>query len=75
VYISESFANTMVVGANFGRIMALEDLPTVINAGLWYRKGTTTSLIPYLGIMYKNMQAGITYDININTNLVQNTGW
>jgi hypothetical protein len=56
----------MVVGANFGRIMALEDLPTVLNAGLWYRKGTTTSIIPYLGIMYKNMQAGITYDININ---------
>ena len=64
VYTSESYANTMVVGANFGRIMALEDLPTVLNAGLWYRKGTTTSIIPYLGIMYKNMQAGITYDIN-----------
>ncbi|MEI6583992.1 MAG: PorP/SprF family type IX secretion system membrane protein [Chitinophagia bacterium] len=66
VYTSESYANTIVVGANFGRIMALEDLPTVLNAGLWYRKGTTTSIIPYLGIMYKNMQAGITYDININ---------
>ena len=65
VYISESFANTMVVGANFGRIMAMEELPTVLNVGLWYRKGTTTSLIPYLGIMYKNMQAGITYDVNI----------
>jgi type IX secretion system PorP/SprF family membrane protein len=74
VYISESFANTMVVGANFGRIMALEELPTVLNAGLWYRKGTTTSLIPYLGIMFKNMQAGITYDINLVNSQNNSTG-
>jgi type IX secretion system PorP/SprF family membrane protein len=66
IYINESFANTMIMGANFGRMMSTDDLPTVFNAGIWYRKGTTTSIIPYLGIMYKNMQAGITHDININ---------
>jgi len=74
VYTSESYGNTIMAGANLGRIMALEDLPTVVNAGLWYRKGTTTSIIPYLGIMYKNMQAGITYDININNTKNNSTG-
>ena len=43
--------------------MSGDEVPTVINAGLWYKQNT--SIIPYLGIMYKNMQAGITYDINI----------
>jgi hypothetical protein len=54
--------------------MALEELPTVLNAGLWYRNGATTSIIPYMGIMFKNMQAGITYDININNTKNNSSG-
>jgi len=63
VFVFQNQADTYLVGANFGRLMSNDDLPTVINAGLWYRQNT--AVIPYLGIMYKNMQAGLTYDIYI----------
>jgi type IX secretion system PorP/SprF family membrane protein len=63
VFVFQNQADTYLVGANFGRLMSNDDLPTVINAGLWYRQNT--AIIPYLGIMYKNMQAGLTYDIYV----------
>ena len=68
LYIMENYTNTTIVGANIGRIMSMEDIPTVLNVGLWYRQNTVTVVAPYVGIMYKNMQAGITYDINIKDN-------
>ena len=63
VAVFQNQADTYLVGANFGRLMSNDELPTVINAGLWYRQNN--AVIPYLGIMYKNMQAGLTYDIYI----------
>lgn len=63
VFVFQSQADTYLIGANFGRLMSNEDLPTVFNFGLWYRQNT--AVIPYLGLMYKNMQAGLTYDVYI----------
>jgi type IX secretion system PorP/SprF family membrane protein len=63
LFVFQNQADTYLVGANFGRLMSNDELPTVLNAGLWYKQNT--AIIPYLGIMYKNMQAGITYDIYV----------
>lgn len=37
---------------------------TIVNAGLWY--WSRNSIIPYLGIAYKNMQFGASYDWTIS---------
>lgn len=63
MYALESNVNSYTVGVNFGFILGdQEELPTVLNAGLWYRGNE--AVIPYLGMMVKNVQAGFTYDIN-----------
>lgn len=63
VFVFQTLADTYLVGANFGRLMNNDDLPTVLNLGIWYRQNT--AIIPYVGLMYKNMQAGLTYDISV----------
>ena len=65
IYVLESNVNSYTVGVNFGRILDESDLPAILNAGLWYRGDE--ALIPYLGIAYKNMQVGLTYDINVSS--------
>ncbi len=64
IYVLESNSNSYTVGVNFGRILDESDQPSVLNAGLWYRGGE--ALIPYLGMVYQNLQFGFTYDINIS---------
>lgn len=61
LYVLESNLNSYTVGVNFGMILDEEERPTVLNAGLWYRGNE--AVIPYLGMSYKNLQAGLTYDI------------
>ncbi len=59
----ESNVNSYTVGVNFGFIVdETVEQPTVFNAGLWYRGNE--AVIPYLGMVFKNLQAGLTYDIN-----------
>ncbi len=63
LYVLESNLNSYTVGVNFGFIVdEAEELPTVLNAGLWYRGNE--AIIPYVGMVFKNLQAGLTYDIN-----------
>ncbi len=62
MYVFESGSNSYTVGVNFGHILDETDQPTVLNTGLWYRGNE--AIIPYLGLSYKNVQAGLTYDIN-----------
>ncbi|MDE3145149.1 MAG: PorP/SprF family type IX secretion system membrane protein [Bacteroidota bacterium] len=63
LYVMESNLHTYILGVNFGNILDDNELPTVLNTGLWYKEGGT--LIPYLGLSYKNIQGGLTYDINM----------
>jgi hypothetical protein len=67
MYVQETGLNTYTFGVNFGRILDGPDneLPSVLNLGLWYRQNE--AVIPYLGMMYKNLQTGITYDLNIGS--------
>ncbi|MES2004378.1 MAG: PorP/SprF family type IX secretion system membrane protein [Bacteroidota bacterium] len=63
LYVLESNINSYTLGVNFGRMLDESDQPTVLNAGLWYR--SNEAVIPYLGMVYGNMQVGFTYDINV----------
>ena len=36
----------------------------LINGGIWY--WSKNAIIPYVGIMYKDMQFGLTYDITVS---------
>lgn len=65
MYVMESNLNSYTVGVNFGRLLGESEQPTVINAGLWYR--SKEAVIPYLGLVYRNMQVGLTYDINMSS--------
>jgi type IX secretion system PorP/SprF family membrane protein len=62
IYVLESNLNSYTAGVNFGMILDETETPTVLNAGLWYRGNE--AVIPYLGMVYKSLQAGLTYDIN-----------
>lgn len=61
MYALESNMRSWTAGVNFGRLFGEEDLPTIVNAGLWYR--SNEAVIPYLGMVYGNLQVGVTYDI------------
>ena len=66
--VFENGSNTYMGGVNFGRILdetESEQPPTVLNMGLWYRNNE--AVIPYLGMMYKNLQIGLTYDVNVGS--------
>lgn len=63
LYIFESNWHSYTAGLNLGHILDEQEYPTVFNTGLWLKDGTT--IIPYLGLSYKNLQGGITYDVNI----------
>jgi type IX secretion system PorP/SprF family membrane protein len=63
MYVMENGLNTYTAGVNVGRILDENELPAVLNLGLFYRGNE--AVIPYVGMMYKNLQAGITYDINV----------
>jgi type IX secretion system PorP/SprF family membrane protein len=65
LYVLESNLSSYTVGVNFGQMLDETDQPTIINAGLWYR--SKEAVIPYLGMVYKNMQFGLTYDINMSS--------
>lgn len=65
IYVLESNLQSYTVGVNFGRILGEKDQPTVLNAGLWYR--SNEAVIPYLGMVYRNMQVGFTYDVPVSS--------
>jgi type IX secretion system PorP/SprF family membrane protein len=65
MYVLESNLNSYTVGVNFGQMLDETEQPTIINAGLWYRNND--AVIPYLGMVYGNLQVGLTYDISVSS--------
>ena len=66
IYVLESNLRSWTAGVNFGRILGeLDAAPTILNAGLWYR--SNEAVIPYLGMVYRNLQFGLTYDIPVSS--------
>jgi len=70
LYVNESNLNSYTVGMNFGNVLDEKEIPTILNIGLWYRGNE--AIIPYFGLSFNNLQAGLTYDVplaNSNTSL------
>jgi len=61
IYVLESNLQSYTMGLNFGTFLGSSDNTTILNTGLWYRGNE--AIIPYLGLVYGNFQAGLTYDI------------
>ncbi len=57
----ESNLRSWTTGVNFGHLLGEMEQPTILNAGIWYR--SKEAVIPYLGMVYGNLQFGLTYDI------------
>ncbi len=64
IYMLESNLHSYTIGFNFGSLLDNSEIPPILNTGLWYRGGE--AIIPYLGLSYRSLQAGLTYDIPTN---------
>ena len=63
IYQSQSKASYFSVGAALGYYL-IEGEGTMINGGLWY--SSKNAVIPYAGIVYKDFQFGLSYDVTIS---------
>ncbi|MFN3665311.1 MAG: PorP/SprF family type IX secretion system membrane protein [Sediminibacterium sp.] len=66
MFVTEKSVNSYTAGINLGNIIgdASNEQPTIINTGVWYRQNE--AVIPYLGLVYGNVQGGISYDVNMS---------
>jgi type IX secretion system PorP/SprF family membrane protein len=63
IYQEQLKASYYSVGGAFGYY--LDDIQeTIFNAGLWY--WSKNAIVPYLGLAYKNLQIGLSYDWTIS---------
>lgn len=65
LYVVQNNQDTYSLGVNLGHILDDSETPTVFNTGLWYRAGD--AVIPYLGLLYRNLQLGLTYDVTLSS--------
>lgn len=63
IYQSQAAVDYFSIGGAVGYYLAGEN-ETLINAGVWYWK--ENAIVPYLGLTYKNIQYGLSYDITIS---------
>ena len=52
------------LGAGLGYFLADQPETVLLNAGLWY--WFRNAIVPYVGVMYQNIQFGISYDITVS---------
>lgn len=67
MFAFEKNINSYNMGVNLGHFIGDEttEQPTIFNTGLWYRQNE--AVIPYIGLVYGNVQGGISYDINMSS--------
>jgi type IX secretion system PorP/SprF family membrane protein len=63
IYQSQLKAEYFSVGGSLGYYLGDVD-ETMVNGGLWY--WSNNAMVPYVGLVYKNMQVGLSYDITIS---------
>jgi type IX secretion system PorP/SprF family membrane protein len=63
IYQFQMEAKYFSVGGALGYYLNDAD-ETLINAGLWY--WSDNAIVPYIGLTYKNIQYGLSYDITIS---------
>lgn len=65
IYQNQARANYFSVGGSLGyHIDDDEEEGTMVNGGLWY--WSKNAIIPYIGLVYKYLQVGFSYDITIS---------
>ena len=64
VYQTQSTARYYSIGGALGYDVATSGKPTILNGGVWY--WSKNAIIPYIGILYKDLQFGISYDITVS---------
>lgn len=63
IYQNQANANYISVGGSLGYRLDTEE-ETMVNGGLWY--WSKNAVIPYVGLSYKNLQVGFSYDVTIS---------
>jgi len=65
IYQIQAHADYFSVGGGIGYIVSAEGQDNVIvNGGVWY--WSKNAIVPYVGLAYKNMQFGLSYDVTIS---------
>ncbi len=63
IYQFQMEAKYFSVGGALGYYLG-DQLGTLINGGVWY--WSNNAIVPYVGLSYKNIQFGVSYDITIS---------
>ena len=65
IYQSQSGAGYYSVGGALGYFFSEDGQEDVIvNAGMWY--WSKNAVVPYVGLVYKQFQVGVSYDVTVN---------
>lgn len=64
IYQRQESTEFISVGGGLGYFLTGEPDNIVLNIGAWY--WLKNAVIPYIGIMYQNMQFGLSYDITVS---------
>ncbi len=63
IYQFQDEAKYFSVGGAFGYFLDDPDL-SMLNAGVWY--WSKNAIVPYVGLTYKDMQFGVSYDLTVS---------
>ena len=63
IYQAQAETSYFSVGGALGYYLD-EANPTILSGGLWY--WSKNAIVPYVGVAYKNLQFGLTYDVTIS---------
>ncbi|MEO7312893.1 MAG: PorP/SprF family type IX secretion system membrane protein [Chitinophagaceae bacterium] len=64
IYQRQETASYFSIGGGLGYHLSGDPDDVVLNAGLWY--WSKNAVIPYIGMLYQNLQFGLSYDITIS---------
>lgn len=64
IYQRQETTEYFSAGGGVGYFLTGDPEDVVLNAGLWY--WLKNAIIPYIGVMYQNIQFGLSYDITIS---------
>lgn len=65
IYQQQSGTSYFSAGGVLGYYLSkTDDEDIIVNAGAWY--WSKNAIIPYIGLVYKNLQIGLTYDMTVS---------
>lgn len=64
IYQRQETTEYISLGAGLGYFFTGDPEDMVLNVGLWY--WLKNAFVPYIGIMYRNIQFGLSYDITVS---------